>query len=570
MKRKILRRKIYWFMSMLALVTCALTFCATLAVSYQTALLRMEKETSRQTALVAAGLEEIRTLPDEERQAYLTAVGNSDPSRITLIEPDGTVVFDSNSNPREMENHLERPEVQEALKGGSGASTRTSATLGRQTYYAAIQLSSGEVLRLSNTTDIVTGDLKRAVPPLILIALLVCGGSVVLAHSLTARLVAPINMLNLEQPLENDIYEEFTPLLKKIHTQNAQIDQQIGLMRRKQIEFEAITSNMAEGLVVLDDRLRILSANDAAVRLMDADTRRWNGENLILFSRNPELGKKARAAITGSKKDMEMENREGAHLHLYFSPVMVEDTPRGCVLLIVDGSERYAAERSRREFTANVSHELKTPLTSISGYAEMIVLGLAKPDDVRGFAEKIHAEAGRLITLVEDIMKLSRLDESLPAELPFENVDVYALSGETIERLRQTAEQMQVTLRLEGAPVTVRGVRQMLGEVVYNLCENAIKYNRPGGEVKVTVSAAPGGVRLSVEDNGIGISPEDQRHIFERFYRADKSHSRTVGGTGLGLAIVKHVCEIHGAVVHVDSVLGKGSRFVLTFPGRGE
>lgn len=562
-----MKRKINQCMSVLALLTCLVTFCATLAVSYQTAFSRMETETSRQAALVAAGLEEIKTLPEAMRMEYLVAIGKSDRSRITLIEPDGTVIFDSNSNANNMENHLERPEVQEAMRGGEGAATRTSATLGSQTYYAAIQLSTGEVLRLSNTTDIVTGDLQRAIPPLLLIVLLVCGLSMWLARRLTGHLVAPINTLNLEQPLENNnIYEEFSPLLSKIHAQNAQIEQQIGMMRRRQIEFEAITSNMAEGLIVLDDQMRILSANSAAVRLMGADQRAWSGESLVVFSRDTTLTQKARDAISGRKEAFECENKEGAHLHLYLSPVDVEGKTRGCVLLIVDVSERYAAERSRREFTANVSHELKTPLTSISGYAEMVSLGLAKPDDVRGFAEKIHTEAGRLITLVDDIMKLSRLDESTPAELPFEPVELYALAYETTERLRPTAESHQVTVELDGAPITVRGVRQMLDEAVYNLCENAIKYNRPGGKVRVTVGASPEGARLTVTDNGIGIAPDDQAHIFERFYRADKSHSKTVGGTGLGLAIVKHVCEIHGGSVRVESAPGQGSTFILTFP----
>jgi two-component system phosphate regulon sensor histidine kinase PhoR len=560
-----MKRKINLWTSVLALVTCLVTFCATLAVSYQTAFHRMETETSRQAALVAAGLEEIKSLSQEMRMEYLVAVGKSDRSRVTLIDPDGTVIFDSNTDPDHMENHLERPEVQEAMQGGQGAAARTSSTLGHQTYYTAIQLSTGEILRLSNTTDIVMDDLQRAIPPLLLIILLVCGLSMWLAHQLTVRLVAPINTLNLEKPLENNIYEEFSPLLSKIHAQNLQIQQQIEILRRRQVEFEAITSNMSEGLIVLDDELRILSANSAAVRLMGAETRDWSGENLIVFSRDTTLSQKARAAVRGGKESLACENKEGAHLHLSLSPVDVEGAPRGCVLLIVDVSERYAAERSRREFTANVSHELKTPLTSISGYAEMVSLGLAKPDDVRGFAQKIHDEAGRLIALVDDIMKLSHLDESTPASLPFEPVELYALAYETTERLRRTAEEQNVEITLEGAPVTVRGVRRMLGEAVFNLCDNAIKYNRAGGRVIVSVGMSHGCACIKVADSGAGIASEDQPHIFERFYRADKSHSKTVGGTGLGLAIVKHVCEIHGASVRVESVLGQGSTFIVTF-----
>lgn len=561
-----MKRKINLFMSLLALAACLVTFIATLTVSYQTALNRMETETFRQASLVAAGLEEIQGLPEEKKQEYLEAVGKSDRSRVTLIEADGTVEFDSNYDPAQMENHLSRPEVQAALQSGEGASTRTSATLGQQTYYTAIELSTGEILRLSNTTDIVTSDLYRAIPPLILILLAVGVLSVWMAHCLTRRLVAPINSLELDRPLDNDTYEEISPLLSKISNQNQQIEQQLEMMRQRQMQFEAITSNMAEGLIVCDAGLQILSVNHAAARLLGAAERVWTGENLVVFSRDPVLNRKAQAAIRGEKQSYGLENAEGAHLQIYFSPVDGGNSNRGCVMLIVDVSERYAAERSRREFTANVSHELKTPLTSISGYAEMISTGLARPDDVRGFAEKIHDEAGRLITLVGDIMKLSRLDESVPADLSFESVELFALARDTADRLHQEADRHRVTLSVEGSPITVRGVRRMLEEAVFNLCENAIKYNREGGQVRIRVSAGAQGAQVSVSDDGIGIAQDDCAHIFERFYRADKSHSKKVGGTGLGLAIVKHVCEKHGGSVAVQSQPGKGSTFTLTFP----
>ena len=364
-----MKRKINLFMSLLALATCLVTFVATLVVSYQTALTRMETETFRQASLVAAGLEEIRDLPEEKRQEYLEAIGKSDRSRVTLIRAGGTVEFDSNYDSSQMENHLERPEVQEALESGEGASVRTSATLGQQTYYAAIELSTGEILRLSNTTDIVTSDLQRAIPPLILIILVACVLSIWLAHYLTRRLVSPINNLQLDEPESNNIYEELSPLLSKISNQNIQIEQQIDLLRQRQMEFDAITSNMAEGLIVCDEQLHILSVNHAAVRLLGAGDRDWTGESLVVFSRDPQLNQKAKAAVTGEKISYGLENAEGSHLQIYFSPVDGEGKARGCVMLIVDISERYAAERSRREFTGNVSHELKTPLTSISGYA---------------------------------------------------------------------------------------------------------------------------------------------------------------------------------------------------------
>lgn len=561
-----MKRKINRFMSLLALAACLVTFVSTLVVSYQTALTRMETETFRQASLVAAGLEEILELPADELRRYLEAVGNSDSSRVTLIQSDGTVLFDSSHDSAQMENHLERPEVQEALNSGEGTSIRVSATLGRQTYYAAIQLSSGEILRLSNTTDIVTSDLQRAVPALVLIILVICGLSVWLAHRLTRRLVAPINNLQLEGTENNNVYEEISPLLSKLGNQHAQIEQQIDELRQRQMEFDAITSNMSEGIIVCDADLQILSVNHAAVRLLGATQRDWKQESLVVFSRDPKFNQQARAAAAGEKVYYAMQNAEGAHLQIYFSPVDGENRTRGCVVLIVDVSERYAAEQSRREFTGNVSHELKTPLTSISGYAEMISTGLAQPDDVRGFAEKIHDEAGRLITLVDDIMKLSRLDESSPAELPFEPVELYQLAQDTVERLKQLAEKQKVELSLAGSAVTVRGVRQMLEEAIFNLGENAIKYNREGGHVRITVGVTPEGAQVRVTDDGVGIDPNDLAHIFERFYRADKSHSQKVSGTGLGLAIVKHVCEIHGGAVRVESKPGKGSEFTMRLP----
>lgn len=558
-----MKQKIYLRMCLLALITCALTFLAVTAVSYRTALLRMETDTLRQATITAAGFHEIAS---DETDAYLDAIGKSDTSRVTRIAPDGTVLYDSHADPTTMENHLDRPEVQAALSGGEGGCTRVSATLGEQNYYAAIKLSDGTVLRFSNTTDLVTGDLTRALPPMLVIVALVLGLALFLARQLTAHLVAPINALNLEQPLENDIYEEFAPLLSKIHTQNAQIEQQLALMRRSQSEFIAITQNMSEGLVVLDDRLNILSANEAAIRLLGADERSYTGASLLILSRTPALHDAARAAVQGHRETVEQTGANGRHLELFLNPVVVEQETRGCVLLILDVSERYAAERSRREFTANVSHELKTPLTSISGYAEMIALGIAQPADVRTFAGKIQSEAGRLITLVNDIIKLSRLDEGAAAQLPTEQVDLLALAQETLERLRPAAAEREVTLSCTGARASVCGVRQMLVEALYNLCENAIKYNRTGGSVSVTVTPEPDGhARVIVADTGIGIPQAEQSRIFERFYRVDKSHSKEVGGTGLGLAIVKHICEAHHARLTLTSTPGEGSVFTVVF-----
>lgn len=558
-----MKQKIYLRMCLLALITCALTFFAATAVSYRTALNRMAADTLRLATVAAAGYDEV---PEESVNDYLTAISQRDSARVTRIAADGTVLFDSSADPATMENHLNRPEVQDALRNGSGSSTRVSATLGRQNYYAAILLSDGSILRFSNTTDLVTGDLTRALPPMLIIIALVFGLALLLARQLTGDLVAPINTLNLEQPLENTIYEEFAPLLGKIHTQNHQIEQQLSVMRRNQSEFMAITQNMSEGLVVLDDRLNILSANGAAIRLLGAPVRDYTGESLLILSRAPALHEAARAAAAGHRETLQQTGADDRHLELFLNPVISERENRGCVLLILDVSERYAAERSRREFTANVSHELKTPLTSISGYAEMIALGLAQPADIKTFAGKIQSEAARLISLVNDILKLSRLDEGAISQLPTEQVNLLALAQETLDRLRPTAEERQVTLACDGAPAFVTGVRQMLEEAIFNLCENAIKYNREHGSVTVSITPDPNGkARLTIHDTGIGIAPEEQTRIFERFYRVDKSHSREVGGTGLGLAIVKHICEAHHAELTVQSVLGEGSAFSILF-----
>ncbi len=553
-------------MCLLAIATCIVTFVATLAVSYQTALARMETETMRQASLVAAGLEHIDALNNTQRQAYLHAVGKSDRSRVTVIEQDGTVIYDSNYDSKQMENHIERPEVDEAIHNGTGESSRTSATLGQQTYYVAKLLSNGQILRVSNTTDLVTDDLQRAIPPLVLIILVLVALSIWLANYLTHRLVRPINTLKLDNPSQNDIYVEISPLLHKIHAQNEELQKQIDKMRHQKVELEAITSNMSEGMVVLDKELKILSVNQAAMRLLGAALQDFAGKGLITLSRDQVLNRRASEAIKGRKTEHRMENQNGRQLQIFCNPVQADGQVRGCVLLIVDISEKYVAEKSRREFTANVSHELKTPLTSISGYAEMISNGMAQPKDISGFAEKIHAEAGRLLVLVDDIIKLSQLDERAPMTVQFEKVDLKKLLESVSSQMRDYAEKKQVKIHVQAEDVIANGVPRMLEEAVQNLCSNAIKYNRAKGNVWLRVTKCGDMVYIEVKDDGIGIAKQDQERIFERFYRADKSHSKTIEGTGLGLAIVRHIAQLHGGSVGVQSEEGKGSVFTMSLP----
>lgn len=561
-----MKKRINLCMCLLAIVTCIVTFVATLAISYQTALSRMETETMRQAALVAAGLEHIDALDSDEQKAYMQAIGKSDRSRVTLIQPDGTVVYDSNYDPSQMENHLERPEVEEATHNGTGESSRTSATLGQQTYYVAKLLSNGQILRVSNTTDLVTDDLQRAIPPLLIIIVLVIVLSIWLATYLTNRLVRPINTLKLDNPLENDIYEEISPLLHKIHTQNEELQKQMDKMRHQKVELEAITSNMSEGMAVLDKELKILSVNQAAINLLGAAFQDFAGQSLISLSRDQVLNRRASEAIKGRKTEHRMENQHGRQLQIFCNPVQVDGKVRGCVLLIVDISEKYAAEKSRREFTANVSHELKTPLTSISGYAEMISNGMAQPKDVASFAEKIYTEAGRLLVLVDDIIKLSQLDEKAPITVEFEKVNLKKILETITNQMKDYAGKKQVKIHVQAEDIVVNGVSRMLEEAVQNLCSNAIKYNHSGGNVWLRATKHGDVVYLEVEDDGIGIAKDDREHIFERFYRADKSHSKTIEGTGLGLAIVKHICELHGGSVGVQSYEGKGSIFTMSLP----
>ena len=482
-----MKKRINLCMCLLAIITCIVTFVATLTISYQTALSRMETETMRQASLVAAGLEHIDALDSEQQKAYMQAVGKSDRSRVTLIQPDGTVVYDSNYDPSQMENHLERQEVQEATHNGTGESSRTSATLGQQTYYVAKLLSNGQILRVSNTTDIVTDDLQKAIPPLVIIIILVIILSIWLATYLTNRLVRPINTLKLDNPLENDIHEEISPLLHKIHTQNEQLKQQMDKMRHQKIELEAITSNMSEGMVVLDKELKILSVNQAAIKLLGSAYQEFEGQSLIALSRDQMLNRRANEAIKGTKTEYRMENQNDRQLQVFCNPVQVDGKVRGCVMLIVDISEKYAAEKSRREFTANVSHELKTPLTSISGYAEMISNGMAQPKDIAGFADKIHTEAGKLLALVDDIIKLSQLDEKAPMTVKFEKIDIKKLLESVSSQMTEYANKKHVEITVQAEDIQAFCVPRMLEEAVQNLCSNAIKYNREGGHVWLRV-----------------------------------------------------------------------------------
>ncbi|MCI5914294.1 MAG: ATP-binding protein [Christensenella sp.] len=483
-------------------------------------------------------------------------------NRITWVAADGTVLYDSDSEAAAMENHADREEIQEALTGGSGESTRYSTTFDERRIYFATRLSDGTVLRVSSAQHSVWVLIMGLLSPVIMIFVLAAILSGVLASALSKRILRPVNAIDLEHPEQSEVYEELSPLLSKIYNQNRVIDSQIEELQRKQAEFTAITENMSEGFLVIDDHTDLLSYNSGALRLLGAEAG-LSRRSVLALNRSEGFRKAVELSLSGEHCEQLFE-REGRYLQIIANPVYHEEHVAGAVLVILDITEKHARESMRREFTANVSHELKTPLTSISGTAEIIKNGFVKPEDIPHFAGNIYDEAQRLITLIGDIMRLSQLDED---SVPFEKgpVDLYELASSVLCRLEAAAGKRGISLTLSGEHATVNGVSQVLDEMVFNLCDNAVKYSRENGHVRVFVSEENGHVALRVEDDGIGIPAADQARVFERFYRVDKSHSKEIGGTGLGLSIVKHGAAFHNARVALESELGKGTTVTVTF-----
>ena len=487
------------------------------------------------------------------------------PIRITWISADGTVRYDNEAAPAQMENHAARTEVADALRYGAGESERYSATLSRKTFYYACRLQDGTVLRLAGTRDSVLGILLRMLRPAVAAVLVAIALAWLQTYRLSKRIVRPLNALDLEHPEQAEAYDELSPLLEKISAQNRQIAAQMDELRRRQTEFTAITENMSEGFLVIDQETRVLTYNSAVLRLLYAQVPTEEGESVYALNRDAGFRRCVEEALAGRRCEQLLEKDDDCR-QIIASPVEQDGQIAGAVLVILDVTEKEQRERLRREFTANVSHELKTPLTSILGTAEILQNGLVKPEDVPHFAGNIHRETERLIGLVNDIIKLSRLDEGGGLG-QWETVDLYEEARAVLEQLAPAAQRKQVTTRLQGGEALVRGVPQIVEEIVYNLCDNAIAYNRANGSVTVTVENTAFGPRITVADTGIGIPREAQGRVFERFYRVDKSHSS--GGTGLGLSIVKHGAAYLGAQVELHSEPGHGSTFTLTFPKAG-
>lgn len=493
--------------------------------------------------------------------AYLDGLGTLE-NRLTWIASDGAVLYDSQADPSAMENHLNREEIAEALETGRGESERYSETLSQKTIYYALRLTDDSVIRIADTRSTVWNLLFGMLQPLLLILTIAIVLSAILASRISRSIVKPINAINLEAPDVEGNYDEISPLLLRINRQNEQIKHQMEELRRQSEEFRLITENMSEGFLVVDAKTELLSYNSAALRLLGAGPVSGT-PSVFTLNRGETFRHAVETALSGEHCEQSM-TLGNAIYHVIANPVSHGGEPAGAVVVILDCTERELRDQMRREFTSNVSHELKTPLTSIYGVSEMIASGIVKPEDIRSFAQNIHNESGRLITLIEDIIKLSQLDEnSIPSDpVP---IDLYALAGSVMERLKSQAEARGIDMKLAGEPAIVQGIPNVLEEMLYNLCENAVKYNKDGGSVCVTVRDGNGRPTVMVTDTGIGIPHEHQARVFERFYRADKSHSKKIGGTGLGLSIVKHAAAFHGATVRLESDEGEGTTVTVQF-----
>lgn len=513
-----------------------------------------ENQLRDELSLAAAAVEDGGT----DYLSQLTA----DRYRLTWIAADGSVLYDTKTDAESLENHASRAEVSQALAIGTGESTRYSSTLMEKTMYYAQRLDDGTVLRISISRATVGMIAVGMIQPLLIVLIVALILSGLLARRLSRRIVDPLNSLDLEHPLDNDAYEELSPLLKRIHHQHVEIQTQLRELREKTDEFTQITGSMREGLVLLDEHGSILSINAAAQALFGADAQ-CVGRDFLTIERSHEISAAIQATAADGHSEVRAE-RAGRVYQFDISRITSDGKFLGTVILAFDITEQEFAERNRREFTANVSHELKTPLQGIIGSAELIENGMVKPGDLPRFVGHIHAEAARLVTLIDDIIRLSQLDEG--DAMPTEPVDLLAVSQEAAENLHDAAAARNVTVSVTGQPAVLPGVRRLIYEIVYNLCDNAIKYNRDGGRVDVTVAADAGGSSITVADTGIGIAPEHQARVFERFYRVDKSHSKASGGTGLGLSIVKHAVQYHHGRIELESTPGTGTTIRVVFP----
>ena len=548
-------KRIFRSVCIVAVVVLFASLALVMGVLYDYFSGSQENQLKTQTDLAAQGIE-------HEGSSYFDGL-DSEELRITWIDKNGKVLFDNKTDASSMENHLEREEVRQAVENGYGKSSRYSETLTEKSLYSAKKLSDGSVLRLSVSQYSVLTLFLGMLRPVLIIALLAVVLALLLAYRLSKNIVTPLNKLNLDSPLSNKVYEELSPLLKRMDAQQRQLKHQSEELKRKREEFETATENMSEGLIILNEKGVILSINRAAAKMLGLSEDSV-GKDFFSEKTSVNLKEPTQKALSGQNTEEVFALNDG-NCQLLANPVSTDGKVTGAALLVLDVTEKERAEQMRREFTANVSHELKTPLQTISGYAELLANGMVADKDKTAFSEKIYAEAQRMIRLIEDIIKLSNLDEGA-VELTRETVDLYVTAENTVRSLLPAAKKANVTLSLNGENAEIYGIPQLLTAVVYNLCDNAIKYNKDGGTVFVNVKNNAENIVLSVRDTGIGIPKEQQERIFERFYRVDKSHSKEVGGTGLGLSIVKHAAKLHDAKITLESEVGKGTGITVIFP----
>lgn len=512
-----------------------------------------KEQLQTETALAAQGV-------SLEGQDYFNELKMSN-VRITWVDNQGKVLYDNESDAQIMDNHANREEIKEALKDGYGESVRYSKTLTTQSLYSAQRLDNGTVIRLSVTRHSILVLLFRMFQPLFLILVLAFLLSLWLSHSIAKSIVLPLNRLDLDHPLENDAYEEISPLLRRIARHQKEVTEREVLLEQRQSEFDTIISKIKEGMILLDNNCRIISINQAAQDILQTD-QTCLGKDMLQILRNLSLNNWLEKGLQGRKQEGILQ-LDDAHYKVMVRPIQSEDKVTGLAILFFDVTDQLQAEELRREFTANVSHELKTPLHLISGYSEMLASDVVAQKDVPQFAEKIHSESQRMIQLVEDIIKLSHLDES--EELAMEPVNLYQISEEVLDSLSAKANERHINLHLLGEPAYITGNHALIHSLIYNLCDNAIIYNRDKGDVTVNVTSNKDNIVLTVQDTGVGIAKDEQERIFERFYRVDKSRSKKLGGTGLGLSIVKHAVNQHHADIKVESQLGLGTKMTVTF-----
>ena len=548
-------KKIFKSIMFVCALVLAVGLAAVMGILYRNFDGQMRKELSKEAAYLEYGVE-------QQGVDYLKNIKDKS-ARITYIDQDGTVLFDNEADVSEMKNHSDRTEFQKAEKYGAGESSRYSDTLSEKTIYYALRLKDGTVLRVSGTQDSVLALVENLIFPLcgLLCLMLILSG--IMASAISKRIVKPINELDLESPEENRIYEELSPLLSKVHRQNREIQNQLELAKQQPEEFALITENMQEGLIVIDKYTMILSANSSAWNLFHMD-RVCQGESVYCLDREEEFRHAIEQVLSGEHTELVLK-LNGSDIQLIANPVIRDKKTEGAVVLLVNVTEKLERESLRREFSANVSHELKTPLTSISGFAEIMQGGLVKNEDIPKFAGRIYKESQRLLQLVEDVIQISQLDEEKTSYV-WEPVDVYQVCKNAFESLKEKAKRLNVHLYICGERMKMEAVRTLLEEAIYNVCDNAIKYNRNDGSVSVFLTQTAQEIQIVVKDTGVGIPKEDQDRVFERFYRVDKSHSKKIGGTGLGLSIVKHaVGALKGSVI-LRSEEGNGTEICMKFP----